>query len=52
MRQDYKVLSVTFIIFTCIYVDGLFLFGSVDAYSIQQCIPNGERWIGWDCLPR
>ena len=52
MRQDYKVLSITFIIFTCIYVGGLFLFGDVDANSTQQCIPNGERWIGSDCLPR
>ena len=51
MRQDYKVLSITIIIFTCIYVGGIFLFG-VEANSTQQCIPNVERWIGWECLPR
>ena len=51
MRQDYKILSISIIIFTCIYVGRIFLFG-VHANSTQQCIPNGERWIGWECLPR
>jgi len=51
MRQDYKVLSITIIIFTCIYVGGIFLYG-VDANTTQRCFTNGEQWIGWECLPR
>ena len=51
MRPDYKVLSITIIIFTCIYVVGIFQIGA-DANSTQRCIQKGERWIGWECSPR
>ena len=51
MRPDYKVLSITIFIFTCIYVVCIFQIG-VDANSTQPCIQKGERWIGWECLPR
>ena len=51
MKQYYKVLFITLMILTCIYVGGI-LFGSVDANTTQQCIPNSERRIGSECLPR
>ncbi|MCG9128837.1 hypothetical protein JT359_14705 [Candidatus Poribacteria bacterium] len=27
------------------------MFG-VDANTPQHCIPNVERWLDWECLPR
>lgn len=49
---DFCLYTSGLIISTCNYVGGLFMFGDVDANSTQHCNPNGERSIGWECLPR